>query len=103
MLGLQTGTPSAETAADDITVRLEQEESWSGGRGRSPSEDGHTRDRKPTGGGAGLASICSLSGILYVTVLTHTPGVGSIINLILYVGDCRAESSGKLHKVPEEV
>ena len=33
MLGLQTGTPSAETAADDITVRLGQEESWSGGGG----------------------------------------------------------------------
>lgn len=37
------------------------------GQGRSPSEDGHTRGRKPTGGAAGLASICSLSRILYVT------------------------------------
>lgn len=33
MLGLQTGTPSAETAADDIIVRLEQEESWGRGGG----------------------------------------------------------------------
>ena len=36
-------------------------------RGRSPSEDGHTRGQKPTGGAAGLASICSPSRILYVT------------------------------------
>lgn len=35
-------------------------------------------------------------------LLTHTPGVGAIINLVLYVGDCSTERSGNFHEVTEE-
>ena len=35
-------------------------------------------------------------------LLTHTPGVGAIINLVLYVGDCSIDRSGNFHEVTEE-
>lgn len=35
-------------------------------------------------------------------LVTHTPGVGAIINLVLYVGGHSIERSGNFHEVTEE-